>query len=136
EEDRLSGTAFEEKLEWTAGLYYFHGQGSQLGTVNLLASQVGPFFGINEVLYSPTTDRDASAYLHGVYHFTDKFSLEAGARYSNDKFTYVYTGTNLAQTPPNPIKAPGSPVFGVAAIDVESKTSRVDPKVALQYQWT
>ncbi|MDB6046648.1 MAG: TonB-dependent receptor-like protein [Gammaproteobacteria bacterium] len=136
EEDRLSGTAFEEKLEWTAGLYYFHGQGSQLGTVNLLASQVGPFFGINEILYSPTTDRDESAYLHGVYHFTDKFSLEAGARYSNDKFTYIYTGTNLAQTPPNPIKAPGTPVFGAAAINVESKTSRVDPKVALQYQWT
>jgi iron complex outermembrane receptor protein len=135
-EDRLSGTGLNGKLEWTAGLYYFHGEGTQLGDVNLLASQVGPFFGINEILYSPTTDRDESVYLHGVYHFTDQLSLEVGTRYSDDRFTYVYEGTNLAQVPANPIKAPGTPVFGKPAIPVESKTSRVDPKVAVQYQWT
>ena len=135
-EDRLSGTSFAGKLDWTAGLYYFHGEGSQRGEVNLLASQVGPFFGINEILYSPTTDRDASVYLHAVYHFTDQLSLEVGARYSDDRFTYVYEGTNLPQVPANPIKAPGTPVFGKAAIAVESKTSRVDPKITVQYQWS
>jgi iron complex outermembrane recepter protein len=136
EEDRLSGTNFNDKFEWTAGVYYFHGQGTQLGTVNLLASQVGQFFGVNEILYSPTTDRDYSAFLHGIYHVTEKLSLEAGVRYSNDKYNFTYTGTNLPQVPANPIKVPGNPVFGVAAIPVEEKTSRADPKVAVQYQWT
>jgi iron complex outermembrane recepter protein len=136
EEDRLSGTSFNDKLDWTVGAYYFHGEGTQLGHVNLLASQVGPFFGINEILYSPTTDRDASAFLHAVYHVTDKFSVEAGVRYSDDKYQFTYTGTNLPQTPANNLKVPGTNVFGAPAIPVESTTRRADPKVAVQYQWT
>lgn len=137
EEARLNGIAIGDKLEWTAGLYYFHGAGTQKGDVDLLASQIGPFFGVHELLYSPTTDRDESIYLHGLYHLTDELSLEAGARYSHDKFEYTYEGINLPQTPVNGLKAPGSYVFGAPAISPGSKTtSRVDPKLAVQYQWT
>lgn len=137
EEDRLSGTALDNKFEWTAGLYYFYGSGSQVGDINLAASQVGPFFGINELLNDPTSSSNESAYLHSVYHFTDKFSLETGVRYSHDTFDYVYDGTNLAQVPANPLKKAGSPVFGPdQPLGVQSKDSRLDPKVALQYQWT
>ena len=136
EEARLNGIAFGGRLEWTAGLYYFHGAGTQKGDVDLLASQIGPFFGVHELLYSPTTDRDESIYLHGLYHATDALSLEIGARYSDDKFDYTYQGINLPQTPVNGLKAPGSYVFGGPAIPVAAKTSRVDPKVAVQYQWT
>ena len=136
EEDRLSGTAFDSKFEWTAGLYYFHGKGSQIGDINLSLSQVGPFFGINETLVSFTTDSNRSVYLHSVYHFTDKLSLETGARYSRDRFTFSYDGTNHAQVPVNTLKPPGSKVFGPVPIPVASTDSRVDPKVALQYEWT
>jgi iron complex outermembrane receptor protein len=136
EEARLNGANFNDKFEWTAGLYYYHGEGTQKGDVDLLASQIGPFFGVHELLYSPTTDRDASVYLHGLYHVTEKLGLELGARYSNDKFDYAYTGINLPQTPVNNIKAAGSYVFGGPVVPVEAATSRVDPKVAVQYQWT
>jgi iron complex outermembrane recepter protein len=137
EEDRLSGTSFGDKFDWTAGVYYFHGQGTDQSDVHLVVSQVGPFFGINEVLYNPTTDRDESVYLHGVYHVTDQLSLEVGARYSNDKFDYTYEGVNVAGVPANPIKAPGSLSFApYASIPISEKTSRVDPKVAIQYAWT
>ena len=136
EEDRLSGTSFGDKFEWTAGVYYFHGQGTDQSDVHLVVSSVGPQFGINEVLYNPTTDRDESVYLHGVYHVTDALSFEAGARYSNDKFNYAYQGVNVASVPVNTLKPAGSYSFGVASIPVEEKTSRVDPKVAIQYQWT
>jgi len=137
EEDRLSGTSFNDKFDWTAGIYYFHGQGTDQSDVHLVVSAVGPFFGINEVLYNPTTDRDESVYLHGVYHITDQLSLEAGARYSNDKFDYTYEGVNVAGVPVNPIKPAGSVSFApVPSIRISEKTSRVDPKVALQYQWT
>ena len=136
EEDRFSGKLLNDHLEWTAGAYYFHGSGLQYGHINLAASQVGNFYGVNEILVSPTTDSDTSGYLHFVYHFNDQLSLEAGARYSHDVFHYTYEGTNLANVPADPIKVPGNPVFGVPAIPVESSTSRVDPKVALQYQWT
>jgi iron complex outermembrane recepter protein len=136
EEDRLSGTSFGDKFDWTAGVYYFHGQGTDQSDVHLVVSAVGPFYGINEVLYNPTTDRDESVYLHGVYHVTDQLSVEAGARYSNDKFEYTYEGVNVAGVPVNPLKPAGSYSFGVPAIPVSEKTSRVDPKVAIQYQWT
>ena len=135
EEDRLSGNLFNSKLEWTAGGYYFHGKGLQLGHINLAASQLGQYFGINEILNSPTTDEDASAYLHAVYHFTDKLSLELGARYSHDTFHYTYGGYLLPNIPAVPIKVPGTPPLGTI-IPVQRTTSRGDPKVALQYQWT
>jgi iron complex outermembrane recepter protein len=136
EEARLNGSNFGDRFEWTAGLYYFHGEGTQKGDVDLLASQIGPFFGVHELLYSPTTDRNESVYLHGLYHLTEQLSIEVGARYSNDKFNYAYTGVNLPQTPANALKKPGTFVFGSPSIPVEATTSRTDPKVAVQYQWT
>jgi iron complex outermembrane recepter protein len=137
EEDRLSGTAFDSKFEWTAGIYYFHGKGAQVGDVNVTTAAIGPFFGITEILNSPNSTSNESGYLHGVYHFTDKLSLEAGVRYSHDRFDYIYSGTELENYPANPIFVPGSPVFGAAQpIHVVSKDSRFDPKLSLQYQWT
>jgi iron complex outermembrane receptor protein len=136
EEDRLSGELFEKRLEWTVGAFFFHGHGIDTGDINLAVSQIGPFFGVNEVTSDPTTQQNESGYLHAVYHFTDQLSLEAGVRYSHDNFEWTYTGYNVAQVPANPIKAPGTPVFGVPAIETTSKDSRVDPKVAIQYQWT
>ena len=41
EEDRLSGTSFGDKFDWTAGVYYFHGQGTDQSDVHLVVSQVG-----------------------------------------------------------------------------------------------
>ena len=136
EEDRLSGVGFNDRFDWTAGVYYFHGQGTDQSDVHLVVSATGPFFGINEVLYNPTTDRDISGYLHGVYHVTDALSAELGVRYSDDKFNYDYEGVNVASVPANPAKAPGSYSFNTPVIPVQEKTSRVDPKVALQYAWT
>jgi iron complex outermembrane recepter protein len=136
EEDRVSGTLFDKKLEWTVGAFFFRGRGLDTGDINLSVSQIGPFFGIYEVTSDPTTTQNESGYLHAVYHVTDALSLEAGVRYSHDSFEWTYTGYNLAQVPANPLKAPGSYVFGVPAIVSTSKDSRVDPKVAVQYQWT
>jgi iron complex outermembrane receptor protein len=137
QEERLSGVLLNEKFEWTAGLYYFHGKGSQDGIVDVATSKTGPTFGIYESLASPTSSDNQSAYLHGVYHFTDKLSLEAGVRYSHDVFRYSYAGTYYPQVPANPLFPPGSPVFGAnQPLPVNSKDSRFDPKVAIQYQWT
>ena len=136
EEDRLSGVSFNDKFDWTAGVYYFHGKGTDQSDVHLVVSQVGPFYGINEVLYNPTEDRDASVYLHGVYHATEQLSVELGVRYSDDKFNYSYQGVNVAGTPVNPLKPAGSYSFNAPAINIEKTTRRVDPKAAVQYQWT
>ena len=136
EEDRLSGALFDKQLEWTVGGFFFRGRGVDTGDINLSVSQIGPFFGINEVTSDPTKQQNESAYLHAVYHVTDALSLEAGLRYSHDSFEWTYTGYDLPQVPANPLKAPGEYVFGVPAIRTTSKDSRVDPKVAIQYQWT
>lgn len=137
EEDRLSGVAFDNRFEWTVGLYYFHGHGSQIGDIDVASAGIGPYFGISETLDSPTSDSNKSAFLHGVYHLTQKLSLEAGVRYSHDRFDYAYAGTNLPSTPPNALLVPGTPVFGPGQpLHVSSTDSRVDPKLALQYQWT
>jgi iron complex outermembrane recepter protein len=137
EEERLSGTLFHDKLEWTAGIYYYYGSGDQDATVDLPTTVVGSFIGLDEATHFPTSNSNESGYLHGLYHLTEQLGLEAGLRYSHDEFHWAYQGTYLAQTPANPIFAPGSPAFGAhQPLDVLSKDSRWDPKVALQYQWT
>ena len=66
-----------------------------------------------------------------------QLSFEAGVRYSNDKFNYAYQGVNVAQRAGQSPEAGGFLlVSALPSIPIEEKTSRVDPKVAVQYQWT
>ena len=70
-----------------------------------------------------------------MYHFTDKFSLEAGARYSDDEKTQFFNHTYTLTNPPVPFFAPGTSVYPPDA-GGSTHAHRVDPKLSLQYQWT
>ncbi|HUK02223.1 MAG TPA: TonB-dependent receptor [Steroidobacteraceae bacterium] len=94
---RFNGQAFDKKLDWTVGGFYYDGNSNSAQQVPL------PAFGGPAYYSDPTgftgnlpnallvNGKDAghfentSGFAHGTYAFTDAWSLELGARYSSDK---------------------------------------------------
>jgi iron complex outermembrane recepter protein len=86
-EARLSGEVFEEKMDWTAGLYRYDAKSRLGGYVTLPAfSFFLPDFNENDHF----TTASNSAFVHGAYHFTDAFSVNAGVRYTDEKKVYQF----------------------------------------------
>jgi iron complex outermembrane receptor protein len=100
QEFQLTGSSFDDKLDWVTGLYYF----KEAGYVHDFV----PFQGILYV-YDIQNDVDTQSYaafFHTDYKITDLFTVTLGARYSKDEkkfiggqadldgFTYKISGCN------------------------------------------
>jgi iron complex outermembrane receptor protein len=86
-EARLSGEAFSKKLEWTTGAYYYDAKSRLGGYVTLPAfAAILPNFNENDHF----TTKSKSAFLHGVYHVTDAWSLTGGLRYTDESKEYKF----------------------------------------------
>jgi len=86
-EARLSGEAFEKKFEWTAGAYRYDAKSRLGGYVTLPAfAAILPDFNENDHF----TTKSNSAFVHGIYHFTEAFSFTGGLRYTDEKKTYQF----------------------------------------------
>ncbi len=152
EELNVSGTL--GRLDWVAGGYYYNGRSKQgVGPVELTTAEIvpptgNPFFcgggcyGLNFMTNDPVKVINKSLFVHGQYHITDKLNLEGGVRYSNESKTYTFSRILLPINPVDTIFSPAiDPDFPFLAgfknrPSATSTTSRFDPKVALQYDWT
>lgn len=162
QEFRLAGTAFDDKLDWVTGIYFFSEDARQLFDVPLFRNMVAPdcavvpqfcaelfpgsgvltngFIaqlvqgGSNTLDYDATNESQA-AFAEATYRFTDKLSVTAGIRYTEDD-----RELSLRQT-----LIDGSEDVGYVCPDgsvkVDSKCSReagsqseVTPRVIFSYQ--
>ena len=145
EELDVSGAAIGGRLDWIAGLYYFQSRGIYQGHIELPSTVIVepgilPFapqgvYGLNFNINDVTRSKSRSVFLHGVYHFTPKLSLELGVRYSQDRLSQSYDHTYTAANPPNVLLSPGTSAYPPSA-GGETNDNRADPKVAIQYQWS
>lgn len=145
EEFQLSGKALDGRLDWIAGAYYYTAFGVYGGHIELPPTLIVPpgvldfapngVWGLNFNINDATREHTVSGFLHGVYHFTDALSGELGARYSTEEKSQGYDHIYTATAPANPLFVPGTPAYTPDAGGTTS-LNRVDPKVALQYQWT
>ncbi len=86
-EARLSGTLFDKKLDWTAGIYRYEDSSHLGGYVILPAfAAILPNFNQNDTISSKSN----SAFLHGEFAFTDKLSVTTGARYTDESKVYQF----------------------------------------------
>jgi len=75
-EIQFSGLAFDQKLNWLAGLYYFEESATDATVIS---------FGGNPIDYlGEVAAESAAVFTHLVYAFTDDLSLSAGVRYTED----------------------------------------------------
>jgi iron complex outermembrane recepter protein len=110
QEFRLSGTT--DTLDWRAGAFYTKEDGNVLQSLFLFdpsGSQIAtPFVGGN-----PSSYKEYAGFGDLVFHWTDKFDLQVGARYAKNEQEYTSTNT---------VDGPVVPVFGPTSATPTNKT--------------
>ena len=115
----LTGDAFDNKLEWATGAFYYDatshlGGEVQLEPFNFLG--IIPPFAQNDSFKS----RNESGFVHLVFHITDELSVTGGLRYTHERKAYTFDHTG----------------FLTIATPSVSSTSRIDWKAGVDYKFT
>lgn len=150
QEFNLIGSAFDGKLDWTAGAYYFKEDAESDWTVGLAAGLYpalealpGPIIpfapGINlggagnpfnllmELvdLYSPSLKTNSyAAFLELEWHATDALSFIAGVRYTRDEKDFGFTQSGILSG----VVDPGFPV------SASESWNDISPRFGIKYQ--
>jgi iron complex outermembrane recepter protein len=88
-EMQLSGSLLTDRLNWTLGAFYFDSSSELGGYVTLGALAFGgliPNFAQNDAF----TTKSKSAFAHGVFAVTDRLSLTAGLRQTDETKTFAF----------------------------------------------
>lgn len=86
---QLTGSLIDDRLEWTLGAFYYTADQVQAGEVqlgDLAFLNIVPHFQQNDVFDTENT----SAFAHAVFHVTDRLSLTAGLRYTDESKSYGF----------------------------------------------
>ena len=148
----VNGKAFNDALDWTVGGFLYDSSGYldgniDIGIIGLPGFLIGPapsycfappglppgacVFHSNKggyldfLAHEPVHDLDKSLFVHGIYHLTDKFSIEAGARYTDQSKEFTIAQYDLP-----------ADVLQFPITSATSTSVRVDPKFSLEYHWT
>lgn len=133
EEARFTGTAFDDRLDWTLGGFYLESVGKLHGPVllDLFGADAAPYgagcpgspatcppvpplrFGQNDRIEVTSY----SFYVHGVFKVTDRWNVFGGYRYSHDEKSYLFDHS---------LAVPGVPASGFFAITDPAVTA--DPR--------
>ena len=98
QELRLNGATAGDKLDYTLGGFYLRSSSRNSNRVDIpYVPGVGVFFDF--LGNDPVLAHSKSAFIHGVFHVTDKFEIAAGTRYSKEDKTYTFSRTNPDGTP-------------------------------------
>ncbi len=117
EELQLVGTAFDDRLSYIAGLYFFNEEGDQS-----FGWRAGPLpFSTNRIDSKSTS---YSAFTQLDYDLTEALKVTAGVRYTRDKKDFDFTFNGLFP--------PVTPAFGV--VDLTNTYTQTTPKVGID--WT
>lgn len=81
EEIQLAGQAWNERLDWLVGLYYFEHQGLNLDDVEFTAVRV--------LSGAKIDDRSAAAFAQLTFDVTEKLSLTGGLRYTDEEKKFI-----------------------------------------------
>ena len=123
EEARLNGS-LGDTIDYTLGGYY----SDQKSVYTSLQSL--PSSGLRFEQSDPTKLNTKAVFANATWTPIDRFSVNGGIRYTNEKKTYMYVRRGPNGTPAPAVLAPLNGLIGVAADD------RVDYRLALQYRWS
>jgi iron complex outermembrane recepter protein len=126
QEVQLKGAAFDDRLKWILGGYYFKEKVDNL----------------NNVAFTPVTvlsggliDNESEAFFaQGTFNATERFAITAGARYTRDSKTFE-------AGPYQVITQTRTPAFVVGTLTLPKdpgrlKSTATTPYVNLAYRWT
>jgi iron complex outermembrane receptor protein len=88
QEFRVSGS-LPKVLDWTAGVYYFHGKGI-IGGRQQLATVAPPLGPVDFVFHDPVNSSDKAGFVNLDWHITQSLSLDLGYRYTRSTKDYTF----------------------------------------------
>ena len=102
---QLNGTTLDHRLDWVGGLYWFRDDGNAPSQIPAQSPAYQAFFTATggPVVPYPVIESNAlenlsrAGYLHGEYHLTDRWSVAAGVRRTED--TRKLSENSYAATP-------------------------------------
>lgn len=125
QEIQLSGAAFSDKVDWIAGLYFIGEKGDEFNNVDLVPG-IFPVIGVDVSIdvINETDNKSYAAFAHGAWRMTDRLSLSAGLRFSDEKKEYFANHTH--------------PLANTVVINdtVDDSWSSLSPKVGVEYRWS
>ena len=91
QEFQLTGQAFDNRLDWAGGLFYYDGFSLNRGHINLNFLQLVPgVFGLDFNQDDPARTKDKAAFVQTTYGFTDTVHLTTGVRYTKEDKNYTF----------------------------------------------
>jgi iron complex outermembrane recepter protein len=150
QEFRLSGNAFEDRLKYVVGAFYYDEESySFIGDqINLLLSPGADFADPSDDVRLPLPffrryyDVDVKSYAAFAevnYDLTERLTLNLGGRYTRDEKSLEidqYIGGDFGFTPPGGIPGYNTASLEAAGIPMDIKDDDFSIKVGLQYQFT
>lgn len=139
-EARLNGSAFDDRVDYTLGGFYFEQDGTLEANVNLKYAQLNFIHGPD-----PTPSDSIAGFAHIVIHVTDLINLTGGVRYTEDTKDYTHFRRNIDNTlppacvlgPPQFIDCnPNAALAGLFNQTDHFESDRLDYRVALDYAWS
>ena len=123
QEFQATGTSFNRRLRWVAGLFYFREKATDLEP-SIVAFEI--FQGAANLSYNNyVVNQSPAAYGQGTYDLTNKLRLTAGGRLAQDKVDAKRSQTGY------PIPTIQDPLVSRSA-----RWTSFLPRVGLDYQWT
>jgi iron complex outermembrane receptor protein len=129
QELQASGTAFDRRLDWIAGFFYFHENAQDTQDVPfyqpVIATGDGGFTripgGFSFVSFIDQETESYAGYGQGTWHFTDRLSATVGLRYTYEEKTLDSSLSGAFNRPPG---------------TVSDDWDNLAPRFGLEYQWT
>jgi len=121
QEFQFIGTALNERLNWVGGIYYFHENGSDISTLEVVPGAVAAHtyfadFNVHADNKQKTTSRAVFADVH--YELTDAVTVGLGARYTREDKYFQKSGFRTVT---------GAPQFAPGALPPSPDCSRIGP---------
>ena len=106
---QVGGAALEKRLDWVAGLYWFHDDGSAPSQIPAQSAAYqafftavsGPVIAFPVIESNSLTNISDAGFLHGEYHLTDRWSAAAGVRRTED--VRKLSENDFSATPVGPV---------------------------------
>jgi iron complex outermembrane receptor protein len=163
QEFRLAGQAFDNRLDWVVGAYWFEENAFMPLTVPLFRGVGIPTPDESPIFYAPTppgfpvatfgelalltqflgstetgfdsNNESWAVFFEGTYDLTDRLALTAGARYTEDDREYIRTQTLLGGVPDPTLTCPDGTAPGPMGRCRQSKSfDEITPRAILSYQ--
>ncbi|WEK46135.1 MAG: TonB-dependent receptor [Candidatus Andeanibacterium colombiense] len=107
-------------IEWTVGGYYYDGHDGDFGTAEVYPPTIIAFYFDDEQDQS-----NKAAFVHAVYHATEKLSVTGGIRYTDEKKSISILRRSLIDD---------ELLFPVT--DLSERDKKWSPMANIAYQWT